>query len=82
MEVSFHFFFLSALNSQLKKSKNNFYKENNLKPCLIKQLLNVFKLWCERGKIDEGRLAVQLGYNFFDLRHFVRHSLTSSGVHL
>ena len=26
-----------------------FYKENNFKPCLTKQLLNMFKLWCERG---------------------------------
>ncbi|XP_015770938.1 PREDICTED: diacylglycerol kinase zeta-like [Acropora digitifera] len=24
-------------------------KENNFKPCLTKQLLNMFKLWCERG---------------------------------
>ena len=26
-----------------------FYKENSFKPCLTKQLLNMFKLWCERG---------------------------------
>ena len=32
-----------------KTSVNNFYKENNFKPCLTKQLLNMFKLWCERG---------------------------------
>ena len=28
---------------------SSFYKENNFKPCLTKQLLNMFKLWCERG---------------------------------
>ena len=28
---------------------SSFYKENNFKPCLAKQLLNMFKLWCERG---------------------------------
>ena len=26
----------------------SFDKENNFKPCLTKQLLNMFKLWCER----------------------------------
>ena len=25
------------------------YEENNFKPCLTKQLLNIFKLWCEWG---------------------------------
>ena len=32
-----------------KTSVSSFYKENNFKPCLNKQLLNMFKLWCERG---------------------------------
>ena len=32
-----------------KTSVSSFYKENNFKPCLTKQLLNMFKLWCERG---------------------------------
>ena len=32
-----------------KTSVSSFYKENNFKPCLAKQLLNMFKLWCERG---------------------------------
>ena len=31
---------------------SSFYKENNFKPCLTKQLLNMFKLWCERGIHD------------------------------
>ena len=28
---------------------SNLYEEINFKPCLTKQLLNVFKLWCECG---------------------------------
>lgn len=28
---------------------SSFYKENNFKACLTKQLLNMFKLWCERS---------------------------------
>ena len=32
-----------------KASISSFYKESNFKPCLTKQLLNMFKLWCERG---------------------------------
>ena len=35
-----------------KKSVSSFYGENNFKPCLTKQLLNMFKLWCERGISD------------------------------
>ena len=31
---------------------SSFYKENNFKPCLTKHLLNMFKLWCERGIKD------------------------------
>ena len=34
-----------------KTSASSFYKENNFKPCLTKQLLNMFKLWWERGII-------------------------------
>ena len=30
-----------------KASVCSFYKENNFKPCLTKQLLNMFKLWEE-----------------------------------
>ena len=30
-------------------SGSNLYQENNFKPCLTKQLLNAFKLWCESG---------------------------------
>ena len=28
---------------------SSFYKENNFKAYLTKQLLNMFKLWCERS---------------------------------
>ena len=28
---------------------SNLYEENNFKPCLTKQLLNLLKLWCECG---------------------------------
>ena len=34
-----------------KTSLSNFYKENHFKLCLTKHLLNMFKLWCERGII-------------------------------
>ena len=41
---------LFVLNLKYKKtSVSSFYKENNFKPCLTKQLLNMFKLWCRRG---------------------------------
>ena len=44
-------FFLICAESEVKKktSVSSFYKENNFKPCLTKQLLNMFKFWCERG---------------------------------
>ena len=43
------FFNLCWIWSKKKKtSGSSFYKENNFKPCLTKQLLNMFKLWCER----------------------------------
>ena len=32
-----------------KSSVSSFFKENNFKPCLTKQLLNMFKFWCEWG---------------------------------
>ena len=41
--------FLICTEFEVKKTLSSFYKENNFKPCLTKQLLNVFKLWCERG---------------------------------
>ena len=42
--------FLICAEFELKKtSVNSCYKENNFKPCLTKQLLNTFKLWCEWG---------------------------------
>ena len=31
------------------KSVSSFYEENNFKLCWTRQLLNVFKLWCEWG---------------------------------
>ena len=44
-------FFLICAESEVKKktSVSSFYKENNFKPCLTKQLLNMFKFWCEWG---------------------------------
>ena len=42
------FFNLSEFEVK-KTSVNSFYKENNFKPCLTKQLLNMFKPWFERG---------------------------------
>ena len=36
-------------NNNNKTSVSSFYKENNFKPCLTKQLLNMLKLWCEWG---------------------------------
>ena len=41
--------FLICAEFEVKASISSFYKENNFKPCLTKQLLNMFKLWCERG---------------------------------
>ena len=43
------FFNLCWIWSKEKTSVSSFYKENNFKPCLTKQLLNMFKLWCEWG---------------------------------
>ena len=40
---------MQDLDELIKTSISSFYKENNFKPCLTKQLLNMFKLWCERG---------------------------------
>ena len=37
------------LNLKKTTSVSSFYKENNFKPCLTKQLLSMFKLWYERG---------------------------------
>ena len=41
--------FLTCAEFEVKISVSSFYKENNFKPCLTKQLLNMFKLWYERG---------------------------------
>ena len=42
-----HVFLICAEFEVKKTSISSFYKENNFKPCLTKQLLNMFKLWCE-----------------------------------
>ena len=44
-----HVFLICAEFEVKKTSVSSFYKENNFKPCLTKQFLNMFKLWCERG---------------------------------
>ena len=41
--------FLICAEFEVKSISMRFYKESNFKPCLTKQLLNMFKLWCERG---------------------------------
>ena len=43
--------FLICAEFEVKKTSVS-SKENNFKPCLTKQLLNMFKLWCERGIRD------------------------------
>lgn len=40
------------LQSDQGKSVSNFYEEKTLKPCLTKQLTNMFKLWCEWGLVN------------------------------
>ena len=48
--MNINMFFLICAEFEVKKASiSSFYKENNFKPCLTKQLLNMFKLWCERG---------------------------------
>ena len=44
-----HVFLICAEFEVKKTSASTFHKENNFKPCLTKQLLNMFKLWCEWG---------------------------------
>ena len=44
-----HIFLICTEFEMNKTSVSSFYKENNFKPCLTKQLLNMLKLWCERG---------------------------------
>ena len=42
--------FLICAEPEVKKtSVGSFYKQNNFKPFLTKQLLNMFKFWCEWG---------------------------------
>ena len=36
---------------------NSFYEEKKIKLCLTKQLLNMFKLWCEWGISDPDVLS-------------------------
>ena len=47
-ELKYIFEFALTLSKE-KTLKSRFYNENNFKPCLTKQLLNMFKLWCEWG---------------------------------
>ena len=49
-----------------KTSVGSFYKENIFKPCLTKQLLNVFKLWCEQGI----RLSFMLGGKYVNKMYY------------
>ena len=49
-ELKHAFFICAEFEVKTETSVNSLYKENNFKPaCLTKQLLNMFKLWCEQG---------------------------------
>ena len=45
----------------------SFYKENNFKPCLTKQLLNMFKLWCEQGMLHSSQRGIGIYQHFCQL---------------
>ena len=47
--MNFNMFFNLCWIWSKKASISSFYKEKNFKPCLTKQLLNMFKLWCGQG---------------------------------
>ena len=49
IQMNLNMFLLCAEFEVKKTSASSFYKENNFKACLTKQLLNMFKLWCEWG---------------------------------
>ena len=50
IQINFNMFFNLRWVCSQKTSVSNFYKESiNFKPRSTKQLLNMFKLWCERG---------------------------------
>ena len=49
IQMNLNMFFNFCWIWSKKTAVSSFYKENNFKPCLTKQLLNMFKLWCERG---------------------------------
>ena len=48
-QINFNIFCNLHIICNSHKSVSSFCEENNFKPCLTKQLLNVFKLWCEWG---------------------------------
>ena len=48
-ELKHVFLICAEFDWSKKTSVSNFYKENNFKQCLTKQLLNMFNLWCEWG---------------------------------
>ena len=56
-----HVFLIRAEFEVKKTSVSSFYKENNFKPCLAKQLLNMFKLWCEQGISEDYKCIITLG---------------------
>ena len=66
-----HVFLICAEFEVKKTSVSSFYKENNFKPCLTKQLLNMFKLWCE--------WSISLQVNF---RHFSRRKRYKMWINL
>ena len=56
-----------------KSSVSSFYKQNNFNPRLTKQLLNMFKLWCELG-ISRWRLIAYIYLRY--LQYWLFTSLT------
>ena len=54
--------FLTCAEFKVKKtSVNSFYKENNFKPCLAKQLLNMFKSFGVNGVLVICEMFCSLG---------------------
>ena len=53
-----------------KTSVSSFHKENNFKQCLTKQLLNMFKLWCEWGTRSYFKGMAWKGFSFMSKLHY------------
>ena len=73
-ELKHVFLICAEFEVKKKTTVSSFHKESNFKPCLTKQLLNMFKLWCEWGI----RLAIYLSLLmlFYCLYYKVMHSIS------